>query len=129
MLQSRLSPLTVGIAGPIIQAGLALVLSHATSFVPFAIAGALFVSVVIFTHTFLFGLLSRIDGSGRGVAGTPAMTMSGSCVGPAAGGLIVSGFGYEGLGWAALILAMVAVALLCVLRLRLQARPPILASI
>ena len=127
MLQSRFSPVAVGFAGPVAQAALALTLTYATTFAPFAVAGAVFVSVVIFTHTFLFGLLSRIDTSGRSVAATPAMMMIGSCTGPLMGGLIVSSFGYPGLGWAATLAAAVAVSLLALLRLQLQAAPANLA--
>jgi predicted MFS family arabinose efflux permease len=44
----------------------------------------------------------------------------GSCLGPAVGGFIVSAFGYQGLGWAACAVALVAVVLM--LRLRAQLR-------
>ena len=122
LLQKRLSPLAVGFAGPIAQAALALTLSFSTAFAPFALAGALYVSIVIFTHTFLFGLLSRLDASGRAVAATPAMMMIGSCTGPAVGGLIVATLGYQGLGPMAAIVSCVALCLLVLLRQRLQGR-------
>ena len=124
LLQRRLPALGVGFAGPVAQAILALTLSFSTSFIPFAAAGAVFVSVVIFTHTFLFGLLSRLDTSGRAVAATPAMMMIGSSTGPAVGGLIVSTWGYQGLGVAAASASSVALVLLTVLRLQLRAPPP-----
>ena len=104
-----------------------MTLSHSTSFPPYAVAGALFVSVVIFTHTFLFGLLARLDTSGRSVAATPAMMMIGSCSGPAVGGIIVSTWSYEGLGWAAAVASSIALVLLTLLKLQLQARPAQLA--
>lgn len=128
VLQTRLSPLAVGFAGPLVQAVLALILSNSSRFLPFALSGAVFVSVLIFTHIFLFGLLSRLDTSGRCLAATPAMTMVGSCTGPAAGGFIVSTLGYQGLGWTALIVSMVALGLLTLLRLQLQARSANFAS-
>jgi predicted MFS family arabinose efflux permease len=111
LLQPRLAPLAVATAGLVVQAVLALVLSSATDYLPFAVAGALYVSVVIFTHTFLFGLLSQLDPSGRTVAATPAMMMVGSCTGPALGGVVVQGLGYPGLGWVAAAIAVVAVLL------------------
>lgn len=128
LLQRRLPALGVGFAGPVAQAILALTLSFSTSFIPFAAAGAVFVSVVIFTHTFLFGLLSRLDTSGRAVAATPAMMMIGSSTGPAVGGLIVSTWGYQGLGVAAASASSVALLLLTVLRLQLRAPPAALAT-
>lgn len=109
LLQNRLSPVWVGLAGPIGQAVLALTLSSALTFAPYAVAAALYVFMVIFTHNFLFGLLSRLDLSGRAAAATPAMMMVGSCVGPALGGLLVQGFGYPALGYAATAVAIIAV--------------------
>lgn len=108
-LQRRWSPVAVGIAGPVGQALLALVMSGSASFAPYAVAASLYVFMVIFTHTFLFGLLSRLDPTGRATAATPAMMMVGSCIGPALGGGIVAGLGYPGLGWAACAVAAMAV--------------------
>jgi predicted MFS family arabinose efflux permease len=122
LLQKKLSPVAVGIAGPIGQAVLALTMSSALGFAPYAVAAALYVSMVIFTHTFLFGLLSRLDPSGRAVAATPAMMMIGSCIGPALGGTIVQGLGYPGLGWAACVVAVVAVLCMTQVRRYLPAR-------
>jgi predicted MFS family arabinose efflux permease len=116
LLQNKWSPFAVGIGGPIGQALLALTMSSALGFAPYAVAAALYVSMVIFTHTFIFGLLSRLDPSGRAVAATPAMMMIGSCIGPALGGAIVQGLGYPGLGWAACGVALVAVV--CMLMAR-----------
>ena len=101
VLQTKWSPIAVGMAGPIGQAVLALVMTAATGYAPYAVAASLYVFMVIFTHTFLFGLLAKLDGSGRAVAATPAMMMLGSCIGPALGGGIVQAAGYPALGWAA----------------------------
>lgn len=100
-LQHRFSARWVGLIGPVVQATLALVLSQSMTFRFYAAAGALYVAVVIFTHIFLFGLLARLDVSGRMVAATPAMMMLGSCTGPAIAGLVVNRVGYEGLGYVA----------------------------
>jgi predicted MFS family arabinose efflux permease len=123
LLQKRLSPTAVGMAGPVLQALLALTLSGSETFAPYAVASALYVSIVIFTHTFLFGLLSQLDRSGRAVAGTPAMMMIGSCLGPAMGGGVVHTLGYQGLGWAACMVAGVAVTLMLLARARLRDTP------
>ncbi|MCO6188457.1 MFS transporter [Rhizobium sp. L1K21] len=121
ILQKRLSPLFVGFCGPILQAILAVTLSNSPVFLPYALAGTVYVSIVIFTHTFLFGLLARLETSGRAVSATPAMMMIGSCTGPAVGGAIVSGFGYGALGVAATIVSVMALSLLVAVRAQLPA--------
>ena len=102
-------------------------MSSTLTFAPYAVAAALYVSMVIFTHTFLFGLLSRLDPSGRAVAATPAMMMVGSCIGPALGGGLVAGLGYPGLGSAACVVAAVAVFAMWRVQLRLAADQPVLS--
>ncbi len=109
LLQTKWSAVAVGFAGPIGQALLALMLSSSLSFAPYAVAASLYVFMVIFTHNFLFGLLSRLDPSGRAAAATPAMMMIGSCIGPALGGVLVQGLGYAGLGWMACGVSCIAV--------------------
>ena len=78
-------------------------------FEPYAFAAAFLAAVMIFTHTFAFGLLARLDSSGRALTGTPAMLMIGSAVGPFLGGTLVNSFGYESLAVAAACLAAIAV--------------------
>ena len=109
VLQNKWSAIVVGTIGPLAQAALALVMTVSTDFAPYAVSASVYVFMVIFTHTFLFGLLARIETSGRAVAATPAMMMFGSCIGPALGGFIIQAAGYPGLGAAALIVAVVAV--------------------
>jgi hypothetical protein len=46
------------------------------------VAASVFAAVMIFTHTFAFGLLARLDLSGRAMAATPAMLMIGAAIGP-----------------------------------------------
>lgn len=109
LLQKRLSPLLVGMLGPIGQAVLALTIVNATSFAPYAVATSLYVFMVIFTHAFLFGLLARLDPTGRAVAATPAMMMIGSCIGPALAGGLVHGIGYPAVGVAVCVVTVTAV--------------------
>lgn len=123
LLQTRLSPITVGIVGPILQALAAVGLTSASTFPLFAVPAAIYVTLVIFCHTFLFGFLSKIDPSGRSVAATPAMMMTGSATGPLLGGVIVAGIGYEGLGWAVVIISGVAVSLMFLARRALEKSP------
>lgn len=112
LLQRKLSPVLVGTCGAAGQATLALLISNSTSYLPYAMAASLFVSMVIFTHVFLFGLLTHFDPSGRAVAATPAMVMVGACLGPVLGGVIVQAIGYPGLGWTACLVATTAVFLM-----------------
>lgn len=111
LLQKRFSPMLVGVGGLVGQASLAMTLGYATSYPPYAVAASLFVSMAIFAHVFLFGLLSKLDRSGRAVAATPAMIMLGASMGPALGGWIVQGIGYQGLGWAAVAIACIGLGL------------------
>lgn len=126
VLEQRLRPLWVAIGGAITQATLALVVVYSSAFAPYAIATAVFVSVQIFAHTFVFGWLSRHDRSGRAVALTPAMLMSGAAAGPIVGGVLTSSFGMGSLGLAALVVD--ALAVLFYLRAAALSRPVPLAA-
>ena len=109
VLEQRLSARAVMCAGPIIQAGLSVVITHALTFMPYAEASALFVAVIVFTHPFVFGMLARLDPSGRALAATPAMIMVGAAIGPVFGGALVKAFGYGSIGVAAVLIAAMAV--------------------
>lgn len=116
LLQHRLDARNVALAGPLAQALLAWVISNTTSFAPYALAVSLWVFAMIFTHTFLFGFLARLDTSGRAVAYTPAMLMAGSAVGPLLGGALIVHAGFGAIGVAAVVIS--ALSLLFFSRLR-----------
>lgn len=109
LLEKRLNPEKVVLAGPVFQAIFALVITLSPTFLSYAIAGPIFVATMVFTHTFAFGLLSRLDASGRAVAATPAMLMTGSAIGPTLGGTLIKMSGYTSIGFAACICATLAV--------------------
>lgn len=109
LLEKILNPEKVVLAGPVMQAILALVITLSSTFLPYAIAGSVFVATMVFTHTFAFGLLSRLDASGRAVAATPAMLMTGAAVGPLLGGTLIKMSGHTSIGFAACICATLAV--------------------
>jgi predicted MFS family arabinose efflux permease len=109
-LQQRINPRRVLVGGPILQAVLALLMTQSQDFVPYAAGAMFFAAVMIFTHTFAFGLLAALDPSGRAVAATPAMVMAGAAVGPILGGTLVKMAGYSSLGFAAVLIAACAVA-------------------
>jgi predicted MFS family arabinose efflux permease len=107
-LERRLAPAWVLRAGPLVQALLALTLMWSVRFLPWAVAASVLAAVMIFTHTFAFGLLARLDPSGRVTAATPAMLMTGAALGPVLGGSLVTFLGFEALGLAALGIGLVA---------------------
>jgi len=111
LLERRLDARRVVLAGPAVQAALALAIAGAAGFWPYALATAVFVTPMLFTHTFAFGLLARLDVSGRATAATPAMLMIGSAIGPVLGGTLVKAFGYGGLGLVALLIDGLAIFL------------------
>jgi predicted MFS family arabinose efflux permease len=122
LLQKRLAPRRVLLVGPVVQVALAAAIMVSPAFGPYAFAAAFFAAVMIFTHTFAFGLLARLDESGRALTGTPAMLMIGSAVGPFLGGTLVNTFGYESLAVAAACLAVTAV--FCFARLPSEVNRP-----
>jgi predicted MFS family arabinose efflux permease len=96
----RFGPLTQGILVFLVYAG--------NDFFTYAVAGSLFVSLMIFTHIFAFGYLAKLEPTGRVLAGTPAMIMTGAAIGPILGGTLVKSVGYEGVGYAAILIAIAA---------------------
>ncbi|WP_433693501.1 MFS transporter [Herbaspirillum seropedicae] len=108
LLEKRLPARSVLMAGPLVQALLVLVIMSSARFAPYAAAASVFAAVMIFTHTFAFGLMARLDRSGRAMAATPAMLMTGAAIGPILGGTLVQGWGYGSLGPVALALGLTA---------------------
>lgn len=109
VLQKRVPASLVVRVGPMVQAVLALVVTSATVFTVWAPAAAVFVAVQIFTHTFAFGLLAKLEPSGRAVAATPAMLMIGAALGPIIGGALGENFGFSALGMAAVGVAAISI--------------------
>ena len=111
LLEKRWSARSVLLVGPVLQALLVAVIMNSPAFAPYAAAASVFAAVMIFTHTFAFGVLARLDRSGRALAATPAMLMIGAAVGPVLGGTLVKAFGYGSLAIAAALIG--AAAVLC----------------
>ncbi|VXB96896.1 MFS transporter [Massilia sp. 9I] len=111
LLEKRLDPVRVALVAAPLQAALAVTIALATGYAQYALAASVYAAVLIFMHTFLFGLIARLDPSGRALASTPAMMMTGSAIGPALAGAVVMRFGFG--GQAALALAVGACATLC----------------
>ncbi|GJI86970.1 MFS transporter [Duganella hordei] len=109
LLQRRWPAHLVVLGGPVAQAALAVTIAGSTGYLPYAVAGAMFAAVMIFTHTFAFGLVAQLDPGGRALSATPAMLMVGAAIGPVLGGTLVKHAGYGVLGSAAVLLAIAAV--------------------
>lgn len=116
LLQHRLSARRVLQWGPLLHGAAAVVLTQTLAFTPYAACACLFVCTLVFTHTFLFGLLAQLDPSGRVLAATPAMLMIGSCTGPLISGSIVKFVGYGALGLAVAACGVLAAAAFTCLR-------------
>ena len=65
------------LAGPVLQALGVAVIMLSTAFAPYAAAASVFAAVMLFAHTFAFGLLARLEPSGRALAATPAKISAG----------------------------------------------------
>jgi predicted MFS family arabinose efflux permease len=105
LLEQRFPARTVVFAGPIIHAALVLTLTQSTSFMSYALGTCFLPAMLIFVNTFAFGLLARLDLSGRVLAASPAMVMAGAALGPILGGTLVKLFGYSSLGLAVVMIA------------------------
>jgi predicted MFS family arabinose efflux permease len=114
VFEKRISERVVLFSGPVLQIVLSNIMMNSSGFVFYAVSAAFFVSLMIFTHTFVFGLLARLDTSGRAMAATPAMLMIGAAIGPILGGTIVKLVGYHGIGIAALLFG--SISLICFMR-------------
>ncbi|MFZ2990820.1 MFS transporter [Ideonella sp.] len=122
VLEKRLPSRWVLLSGPVAQAALAMTIMNAGIFGAYAAAASVFAAVMIFTHTFAFSTLARLDPTGRALAATPAMLMIGAAIGPILGGTLVQQLGYGSVGLAAALVD--AVALFCFLRCSRVASAP-----
>lgn len=109
VLERRIKAETVVRIGPAVQALFALIVTGSTVFPLWAPVAACFVALQIFTHTFAFGMLARIEPTGRAVAATPAMLMSGAALGPIIGGALAEAFGFQALGYVSVVIALISV--------------------
>lgn len=98
LLEKRLRPERAIVGGVVLHMTLVLLVTQVVRLEVYVPLVAILTAPMLFVHTFLFGLMARLDPSGRAVAATPAMLMIGSAVGPALGGTLLVAFGYGGLG-------------------------------
>jgi predicted MFS family arabinose efflux permease len=128
LLQDRLNSVRVALVAAPLQAALALVVTLSAGFLPYALAGSVYPAVLIFMHTFLFGLIARLDPSGRALASTPAMMMTGSAIGPALAGAVAMRAGFEGQAVLALAVGACATLFFALVARRAGAQPLAAAS-
>ncbi|MBA2960487.1 MFS transporter [Ramlibacter sp. CGMCC 1.13660] len=117
-LQHKLRPEAVIVAGPLVHAAAVFAITHTDSFALYAPLVSVLIATTVFTHTFLFGLVARLDASGRAVAATPAMLMLGAAIGPVLGGTAVKLVGYPGLGVVAAAIGLCSSAMFACARAR-----------
>lgn len=111
LLQNKVSVTTIIMFGPIFQAIFSLLVTHTHEYVIFALAGPMMAFTILFIHTFAFGLLARLDPTGRAVAGTPAMLMVGAAVAPFISGTLVQFINFEAIGYACCVVVAIQVYL------------------
>lgn len=116
-LQNKVNPLYVLCLGPIFQACFSLIMTHTQNYVLFVVSGAGIAFCMIFIHTFAFGLLAKMDPSGRAVAATPAMLMAGSAIGPILGGTLIQFSGFAAIGILTICLALLQIILFNLVRI------------
>lgn len=109
LLEHRLRPLTVAMVGAALQGVVACTITWSAGDAPYFLGVAVFSFIMLFSHTFIFGHLARIEPTGRANAATPAMIMAGSATGPLIGGLLIQTNGYPALGLAAAAFAALAI--------------------
>lgn len=111
LLEKRLPATRVALIAAPLQAALAVTITLSTGYLQYAAAAVVYPAVMIFTHTFLFGLIARLDASGRALASTPAMLMIGSAIGPALAGAVAMRAGFAGQAALAVTVGVVATLL------------------
>ena len=107
LMQNRFQAINVAIGGLMFHGLLSATISNSPSFLPYAVASSLMISTVIFTHTFVFGLLAKLDPSGRTNAATPSMLMIGTAIGSFVGGAVGEAIGLYAIGTVALCVTLV----------------------
>lgn len=99
LLEKRIRPARAIVGGTLVHVVLVLLVTQVPRLEVYVPMVAALITPLLFVHTFLFGLVARLEPSGRALAATPAMLMIGSAIGPALGGTLLMATGYSGLGF------------------------------
>ena len=81
LLEKRLRPERAILGGTLFHMVLVLLVTQIPLMEVYVPVVAILTTPLLFMHAFLFGLMARLDPSGRSVAATPAMLMTGSAAG------------------------------------------------
>lgn len=111
LLQHRITPLNMAMLMCFTQAAIGVWLMTATSYTWYFGALLLMPFSFAIANTFIFGLLARIETTGRATAATPVIVMGGSAIGPFVGGVIVQMSGFAAVGFVAIGIGCVALLL------------------
>jgi len=111
LMQKKLSVRSVLLVVPIVQALCSALIYGAAPLAVYAIAAPLFVTTMMFAQVFAFGLISKLDTSGRASALSASLLMVGMTIGPILGGIIVKAHGYALLAFVSPIVAAIAILL------------------
>lgn len=116
VLEKRLRPERAIVGGTVFHMALVLLVTQVPRLEVYVPVVAILTTPLLFINTFLFGLVARLDPSGRAVAATPAMLMIGSAIGPALGGTLLMASGYSGLGIGVAVFGFMAVVFFAQIR-------------
>jgi predicted MFS family arabinose efflux permease len=108
LLEKKLSAMWVAPVGAVLHGICALLVFSADNYASFLAPLIFMPFIMIFTHTFLFGYMAKLDVTGRIVSSTAAMLMTGSAIGPFLGGNIVQSFSYSALGVTCFAIALIS---------------------
>ncbi|WP_322053035.1 MFS transporter [Paraburkholderia bannensis] len=120
LLEKRIKATTVISIVPTMQAVCAMIATHTWSYPLYAASGALMAFTILFTHTYAFGLLAKLDTTGRAVAATPAMLMVGAAIAPFVGGTLVRFIGFGAIGYTAIVLVAIELLMFNLTRRAMQ---------
>lgn len=121
VLEKRLRPERAIVGATLLHMVLVLLVTQVPRLDVYAPLAAILTTPLLFINTFLFGLVARLDPSGRAVAATPAILMIGSAIGPALGGTLLIAWGYSGLGIGVAALGLLVALLFSQIRATRQA--------
>jgi predicted MFS family arabinose efflux permease len=110
LLEHELEPRSVLLKMPAVQAACCAAIFAVPEPAVYGVAACVFIGTLIFSHVFAFGLISRIDLSGKSVAASPSIMLAGSAIGPILGGTIITAFGYSFLALVGAVVGIMAIA-------------------
>lgn len=109
LLENRIQVRQVLIGAPIVQALACTAIFAVPNVTVYSVAAPIFITTLLFAQVFAFGVISRLEPTGRATALSPSIMMVGSGVGPFLGGSLIKAFGYPALAVAGCLVALCAI--------------------